>query len=99
VVRELWAGRLLEWRKVGAQLTAEVSAARYFIFPGRFETVAWCELRERGSGRHRVEVGSFGSLREAQAACEADALRRLQQREERSPITSVFFVSPSARPA
>jgi hypothetical protein len=79
-MREPRAGRLLEWQKVGAQLTAEVSAARYFIFPGRFETVAWCELREL-DGRGRVEVGAFASLREAQAACERDAQRRLQQRE------------------
>jgi ABC-type uncharacterized transport system substrate-binding protein len=41
-----WAGRLLEWRWAGSLLTAEVSAARYFIRCDRREALAHAEVRD-----------------------------------------------------
>jgi hypothetical protein len=81
-----WAGVLLSWRWAGSLLTAEISAARYFVRSERHEVVAWCEVREPG-GRYRIEVGTFGSVGDARAACEADAqLRCRRDQEERAPV-------------
>lgn len=69
--------RLLEWRSAGGSLTAEVSCVEYFVAAARHEVLAWCEVRDLG-GKYRIEIGSFGDVVAAQAACERDA----QLREE-----------------
>ncbi len=74
-----WAQQLLAWRAAGpALLTAEVSRALYFVASGPHEVLAHAEVREWG-GRRRVEIGSFASVGEAQAACERDAERRCRR--------------------
>jgi hypothetical protein len=79
-----WAAGLLSWRPARpgtllepavATMWVETSSARYFMHRETFEVLAWCEPRELG-GRRRIEIGAFGSLAQAQAACEADAQRR-----------------------
>jgi hypothetical protein len=67
-----WARVLLGWHWSGALLTAEISAARYFIRGERHEILCWAELRDV-SGRRRAEIGSYRSVAEARAAAERDA--------------------------
>ena len=73
-----WASALLSWGWRGALLVSEISTARYFVRCDRCETTAWAELRDPG-GRRRVEIGSFGSVALARAACERDAARRCRR--------------------
>jgi hypothetical protein len=80
-----WAGDLLEWRGAGGSLTAEVSCGVYFVAAGRHEVLAWCEVRDWG-GKYRVEVGTFGDVAAAQAACERDAQARCRREEEVRPV-------------
>jgi hypothetical protein len=80
-----WAQRLLEWQRVGPRLEAEISAAKYFVFESLYEVAAWAEVRDLG-GRYRQDVGVFGSVAEAQQACELDAQRRLRREEDRGPV-------------
>jgi len=70
----------LEWKASGPWRVAEVPrGARYFVeAAGPFEAVAWCEPRDRGAGRYRVDIGAFRTAAEAYAACELDAQRRLR---------------------
>jgi hypothetical protein len=90
-----WARVLLSWRWAGSLLTAEISAARYFIRCDRHEAVAWAELCDV-DGRRRAEVGSFRSVAEARAACERDAVARCRrEREERGPVS--VAISPGHR--
>jgi hypothetical protein len=90
-----WAGALLSWRWAGSLLTAEISAAKYFIRCDRHEALAWGELRDLG-GRYRVEVGSFPSVGLARAACERDAQRRCRREvEERGRVD--VRISPGRR--
>jgi len=56
----------------------DAAGARYFVAAGPFEAVAWCEPRDRGAGRYRVDIGAFRTAAEACAACERDAQRRLR---------------------
>ena len=72
-----WAQALLSWGWRGMVLEAEVSVCRYFVRPAVGEVIAWGEVREAG-GRVRVEVGSFGTVGAARAACERDAARRVR---------------------
>jgi hypothetical protein len=82
-----WAQRLLQWRPdFGQRLRAEVSAARYFVELWGCEFIAWAEPRELG-GRRRIEVGTFGTVDEARAACERDAQQRLQREPVRGPVS------------
>ena len=84
-----WAGRLLAWRAgPGRLLEAEVSRARYFVRAEPHEVLVWAEVRDL-DGRRRVDLGSFGAVAPAQAACELDAERRCRQpgrAEERAPV-------------
>jgi hypothetical protein len=73
-----WACVLLSWGWSGSVLTAEISAARYFVRGDRHEVLAWAELRDLG-GRRRIEVGTFGAVAPACAACELDAERRCRR--------------------
>ena len=73
-----WASALLSWGWRGALLVSEISTARYFVRCDRCETTAWAELRDPG-GRRRIEIGSFGSVALARAACELDAARRCRR--------------------
>jgi hypothetical protein len=66
---------LLVWRGEGQLLTAEVARVKYFAVSAPHEVIAHADVRELG-GRRRVEIGSFGSVGEARAACERDAERR-----------------------
>jgi hypothetical protein len=70
----------LEWKASGPWRVAEVPrGVRYFVeASGPFEAVAWCEPRDRGAGRYRVDIGVFRTAAEACAACELDAQRRLR---------------------
>jgi hypothetical protein len=79
-----WAQRLLEWQRLGPRLEAEISAAKYFVFESLYEVAAWAEVRDWG-GRYRQDIGVFGSLGEAQAACEGDA-QRLRREEDAAPV-------------
>jgi hypothetical protein len=81
-----FARELLAWEWRPPLLTAEVSAARYVIRGERHEVLAWCEPRDIG-GRRRCEIGSFGDVAAAKAACEADALQRLRREEESRPVS------------
>ena len=81
-----FAQQLLSWEPDGLKLRAETSRCRYFIFEGRYETAAWCEPRELGAWRLRIEIGLFTSPEFAMRACEADAQRRLQRRMEVSAV-------------
>ena len=56
-----FAQQLLSWEPDGLKLRAETSRCRYFIFEGRYETAAWCEPRELGAWRLRIEIGLFTS--------------------------------------
>jgi hypothetical protein len=76
-----WARRLLEWQVVGPRLEAEVSSGRYFVAAGPYEVQAWCEVRDWG-GRRRVNIGTFASLPEAKAACDAHAAARLRREDQ-----------------
>jgi hypothetical protein len=73
-----WARVLLGWHWSGALLTAEISAARYFIRGERHEILCWAELRDV-SGRRRAEIGSYRSVAEARAAAERDAALRCRR--------------------
>src|SRR5262249_31147055 len=81
----------LAWKASGPWRVAEVPrGVRYFVeVSGPFEAVAWCEPRDRGAGRYRVDIGVFRTAAEACAACELDAQRRLRgegpARESRHP--------------
>jgi hypothetical protein len=59
---EPWAATLLVWRPVGAKLQAELSAARYFIFAGRYR---WW----RGASCARWGAAAIGLRSAALAAC------------------------------
>jgi hypothetical protein len=80
-----WAGRLLVWTQTNLLFRAETGRVRYFVTSGPYEFVAWCEVRDL-AGRRRIAVGTFGTVAEAQAACEADAQRRLQRGEDDGPV-------------
>jgi hypothetical protein len=80
-----FARELLAWEWRPPLLTAEVSRARYFQRAEQCEVLAWCELRELGAAR-RCDIGSFGDVAAAKAACEADALQRLRREEESRPV-------------
>jgi hypothetical protein len=73
-----WAATLLVWRDGPRWREATASRVTYFVAPARYETLAWAELRDWG-GKHRIEIGAFGSVAEAEAACEADAQRRVRR--------------------
>jgi hypothetical protein len=93
---EGWARELLAWRAgAGRLLTAEISAARYFVRGDRHEVLAWAELRDVG-GRRRIEVGVFGSVAAARGACELDAERRCRRGAEDRPAVDVR-ISPGRR--
>ena len=69
----------LKWKTSGPWRVAQVPRGpRYFVAAGPFEAVAWCEPRDRGAGRYRVDIGAFRTAAEACAACERDAQRRLR---------------------
>ena len=69
----------LKWKASGPWRVAQVlRGARYFVAAGPFEAVAWCEPRDRGAGRYRVDIGMFRTAAEACAACELDAQRRVR---------------------
>jgi hypothetical protein len=93
-----WAQRLLAWRAgVGALLTAEISAARYFIRGGH-EVIAWAEVRDL-DGRRRVEIGVFRTVAAARAACEVDAQRRCRRDgEERGRVDVRISAGRRLRP-
>jgi hypothetical protein len=80
-----FARELLAWEWRPPLLIAEMSRARYFLRAERCEVLAHVELRELGAAR-RCEIGSFGDLAAAKAACEADALQRLRRDEESRPV-------------
>jgi len=78
---EPWASQSagLKWKRSAPWRVAEVPRGpRYFVAAGPFEAVAWCEPRDRGAGRYRVDIGMFRTAAEACAACELDAQRRLR---------------------
>jgi hypothetical protein len=93
-----WAGALLAWRWDGLLLRSEVSVARYFIRGDRHEILAWAELRDL-AGRRRIEVGTFGAVAAARAACEADVRRRIRRddAEARAAGPVEVRISPSRR--
>ena len=74
-----WQSTGLKWKASGPWRVAQVPPGpRYFVAAGPFEAVAWCEPRDRGAGRYRVDIGMFRTGAEACAACELDAQRRLR---------------------
>jgi hypothetical protein len=79
---EPWATTLLTWqpRERGEQ-AAECSRATYFVQPWGLEVLATIELHDKG-GTYRLQIGSYGSVRDAKAACERDAQRRLRREAE-----------------
>jgi hypothetical protein len=78
---------LLSWSWHGNRLEAAISRARYVLRIEAHEVLAWCELREIGAGRRRIEVGSYADVAAAKAACERHAAGLLAERGERGPVS------------
>jgi hypothetical protein len=90
-----WAGALLTWTWHGNELQAEVSRCRYFCRAHGREVLAWCELRDVSGGR-RCEIGSFGDVAAAKAACERHAAARCRREVDMCPPVDVR-IAPGRR--
>jgi hypothetical protein len=82
---EPWAQRLLVWSAAGLRLVADAARSHYYVQPWGREVLAWFEPRELG-GRYRAEVGTFGTIERAKAACERDLTQRLRREPGARPI-------------
>jgi hypothetical protein len=80
-----FARELLAWEWRPPLLTAEVSRARYFLRAEQCEVLAWCELRELGAAR-RCDIGSFGDVAAAKAACERHAAELCRREAPARPV-------------
>ena len=85
-----WAiatGRSVYWREeVGPRLQAEVRHVRYFLRQrGRTRLspgLRWGDW----DGRRRVNIGTFGTVAEAKAVCDAHAAALLRREREAGPV-------------
>jgi hypothetical protein len=90
-----WAQRLLVWQPRELWEEAETAHVKYFVAAGPYEVQAWAEVRD-WDGRRRVNIGTFGTVAEAKAACDAHAAARLRREKDAAPPDIRILGAPSA---
>jgi hypothetical protein len=91
--RDRFAAELLSWRWAGNQLQALIARCTYRVQAFGPEILAWAELADISGGR-RCELGSFGSVSAAKAACELHAAA-LCRRDRSATGTNVSVGGPA----